>query len=154
MRILYSFPHAIGAPGIGTTAINQVRGLLARGHQVDVVAASVHGDAGALPSVVRTMAIGDARIPHRFLGRDRSFNYHDWRVAAHLRRNPTTYDIIHCWPGAALKTCEAATSLGIAALREVPNTHSANAGEVVAALCASLDVEIPRGHSPKGREGI
>ncbi|HEY3948400.1 glycosyltransferase, partial [Phenylobacterium sp.] len=147
MRILYSFPHAIGAPGIGTTAIHQVSGLLARGHQVDVIAASVHPDAGTLPSVVRTMVVGGMRIPHRLFGWDRAVDYHDFRVATHLRRAGATYDVVHCWPGAVLKTSRAANDIGVPCVREVPNTHTAHACEVFTALCAVLDVEIPPGHS-------
>lgn len=148
MRILYSFPHAIGAPGIGTTAIHQVLGLIARGHDVTVIAASVHKNAPALAAnVVKTMVIGGARVPHRVLGMDRTMAYHDARTAAHLRGNPAAYDVVHCWPGAALATAGVASDLGVAMVREVPNTHTANAYEVVAKLCADLDIQLPPRHS-------
>ncbi len=147
MRILYSFPHAIGAPGIGTTAIQQVRGLLDRGHQVTVIAASVHSLAANLPAVIKTMMFGDIRVPHRLLGMDRSMAYHDFCAANHLRKSRSSYDVIHCWPGATIQTSRVALSLSIPALREVPNTHTANAYDVVGALCAELGVELPRGHS-------
>ena len=147
MRILYSFPHAIGSPGIGTTAIQQVRGLLRRGHEVTVVAASTHPSATDLSAVRKTMVFGGVRVPHRVLGVNRTMSYHDLRVAAHLRRNAKAYDVVHCWPGATTATSRAAMSAGIAAVREVPNTHTANAYDVVGALCAELGIELPKGHS-------
>jgi glycosyltransferase involved in cell wall biosynthesis len=147
MRILYSFPHGIGAPGIGTTAIQQVHGLLDRGHQVTVIAASIHHSANSLPTLSRTMVFGGVRLPHRVFGMDRTMAYHDWRVAAHVRKNPSSYDVIHCWPGASIHTCRAALDIGAPALREIPNTHTANAYDVVGALCAELGIELPRGHS-------
>lgn len=147
MRVLYSFPHAIGAPGIGTTAIQQVRGLLNRGHTVQVVAASAHANADFLTDLISTMVLAGLRVPHRALGMDRTMAYHDARTAAHLRRNPTAYDVVHCWPGAALATARVASELGVPMVREVPNTHTANAYEVVARLCADLDIQLPQGHS-------
>lgn len=148
MRILYSFPHAIGAPGIGTTAINQVLGLIERGHDVVVIAASVHKNAPRMAAkIVKTMVFGGVRVPHRALGMDRTMAYHDSRTAAHLRNRPSSYDIVHCWPGAALATATAARDLGVPLLREVPNTHTANAYEVVGRLCVELDIQLPTNHS-------
>ena len=147
MRILYSFPHAIGAPGIGTTAIQQVRGLLSRGHDVTVMAASIHRGLQPLPRLLRTMVFGGVRLPHRVFGMDRTMSYHDSRVARHLRQNPAAYDVVHCWPGAAVDTSRAATAAGIPSVREIPNTHTANAYDVVGALCAELNIELPKGHS-------
>ena len=148
MRILYSFPYALGAPGVGTTAFQQVLGLVERGHQVTVFAASVHRDVGHLDAVLKTtMVFGGVRVPHRILGMDRTMALHDVRVARHLRRESGAYDVVHCWPGVALDTARAAAELGIPALREVPNTHTANAYEVVGQLCAELGIKLPRGHS-------
>ena len=41
ISILYSFPHALGAPGIGWTAWNQVNELVRAGHDVHLAAASI-----------------------------------------------------------------------------------------------------------------
>jgi glycosyltransferase involved in cell wall biosynthesis len=101
----------------------------------------------SLPTVFKTMVFGGVRVPHRVLGMDRTMAYHDTRVAAHVRENALSYDVIHCWPGATIHTCRAALSANIPALREVPNTHTANAYDVVGALCAELGMELPRGHS-------
>lgn len=147
MRILYSFPHGIGAPGIGTTAIQQVRGLLDRGHQVTVAAASIHPNTPPLPALLKTMVFAGIRVPHRVFGMDRTMAYHDARVAAHVRRRSADYDVIHCWPGATVHSSRAAADMGLPVLREVPNTHTANAYDVVGALCAELGIELPAGHS-------
>ncbi|MGH6964185.1 MAG: glycosyltransferase family 4 protein [Phenylobacterium sp.] len=148
MRILYSFPHALGAPGIGTTAVNQVLSLLDRNHQVTVFAASIHQNT-PIPraTIVTTMMFGGVRVPHKVLGMDRTMALHDRRAAAYLRRHADKFDVVHCWPGASLDTPIAAADLRIPAVREVPNTHTANAYEVVARLCSDLGIELPKGHS-------
>jgi len=147
MRVLYSFPHPIGAPGIGTTAIQEVLGLLGRGHDVTVIATSAHKSAPPLPKLISTMSIAGQRVPHRVLGMDRTMAYHDARVARHLSRNRNAYDVVHCWPGATLTTARIAAKLGVPVLRELPNTHTENAYEVVGKLCDQLGIQMPAGSS-------
>ena len=148
MRILYSFPYSLGAPGVGTTAYQQVLGLTNRGHAVTVFAASIDRDVKADAAELHTtMMVGSLRVPHRVLGMDRTMALHDLWVARHLRRNGDLYDVVHCWPGVALNTSRAAAALGIPAMREVPNTHTANAYAVVGRLCDDLKIELPPGHS-------
>ena len=136
MTILYSFPHVFGAPGIGWTAWNQVDGLVREGHDVHLVAASVARPVEGLASVGASLAVGGRRIPHRAIGRDRALRWHD-RVSARAvaRREP---DVVHVWPLAAERTIAAAAARGIPSFREVPNTHTANAYEVVALESARL----------------
>src|SRR5215218_282401 len=86
LRVLYSFPHPLGDPGIGTTAINQIRGLAEAGHDVTVYATSL---ARPLPSSVKvecTMTIAGRRVPHRAVGLDRAYRHHD-RVVSRVIRN-------------------------------------------------------------------
>ncbi len=148
MRILYSFPHALGAPGIGTTAVNQVLGLHERGNDVSVIAASIHKNSTFPESqVTSTMVFGGVRIPHKVLGLDRTMALHDRRVAAYLKTHASEFDVVHCWPGASAHTPRVAAAHGLPALREVPNTHTANAYEVVDKLCRELGIELPRNHS-------
>lgn len=130
ISILYSFPHAFGAPGIGWTAWNQVNELVRAGNDVHLVAASIARPVSGLASLVTSLSIAGQRVPHRVMGRDRALAWHD-RVAAVAvaRRSP---DVVHAWPLAAVRTIEAARRRGIPAFREVPNTHTANAYEVVA----------------------
>jgi glycosyltransferase involved in cell wall biosynthesis len=148
MRILYSFPHALGAPGIGTTAVNQVLGLHERGNDVSVIAASIHKNS-TFPEakITRTMVFGGVRIPHKILGMDRTMAFHDQRVAAYLKAHASEFDVVHCWPGASRHTPKIAAAKGLSAVREVPNTHTGNAYEVVAQLCRDLEIELPRNHS-------
>ena len=145
MRILYSFPFAIGSPGVGTTALYQVLGLLERGHQVTVMATSVHHRAPRLPDVRLTMTVAGVRVPHRVFGMDRTMAYHDAKVAAHLRRHARAYDVVHCWPSATLATARVAAKIGVPALRELPNTHTEHAYTVVGGLCEELGIELPAG---------
>lgn len=112
-----------------------------------VIAASIHPTAQQLPDLIKTMVFGGVRLPHRVFGMDRTMSYHDQRVARHLRKNPDKYEVVHCWPGATIHTSRAAVSLNIPSLREIPNTHTANAYDVVGALCAELGVQLPVGHS-------
>ncbi len=118
MRILYSFPHPIGAPGIGTTAIQQVLGLLHRGHDVTVIATSAHKTCPPLPKFIPTMTFGGLRVPHRVLGMDNTMSYHDAFVARHLGRRKGSYDVVHCWPCATLNTARAAATVGIPSLKK------------------------------------
>lgn len=136
ISILYSFPHALGAPGIGWTAWNQVNELVRAGHDVHLVAASIARPVPGLASASTSLAVAGRRIPHRVMGRDRALAWHDrFAARAVARRSP---DVVHVWPLAATRTIEAANRLGIPTFREVPNTHTANAYEVVALESARL----------------
>ncbi|WP_344737427.1 glycosyltransferase family 4 protein [Microbacterium awajiense] len=145
MRVLFSFPHAIGASGIGWSAWNQVDGLVRRGHEVHVVAASL---ARPVPGarVTTTLAAGRVRIPHRAIGRDRAFRVHDLAARALLRRGD--YDLVHLWPLGTGATAREASTRGIPALREAPNTHTAHAWRVVGAEVDRLGLgEITTAHT-------
>ncbi|UOE44335.1 glycosyltransferase family 4 protein [Agromyces larvae] len=142
LRILYSFPHPIGAPGIGWTASNQVAELVAAGHEVHLVAAAVDRPVDGVASLTRTMTVGGRRVPHALLGGDRAYSWHDRRAAARLRA--VRPDVVHGWPLASLRTFELARDLGIAAVREAPNTHTAHAYAVVARELAALGIELPQ----------
>jgi glycosyltransferase involved in cell wall biosynthesis len=147
MHVLYSFPDGIGRPGIGTTAFNQVREIASRVDAVTLYCTSLHRDLPENVRVVQTLSIGGRRIPHRVLGIDRSYRYHDARVARALRRLGGSVDVVHCWPRATIRTCLEARRLGIRCLREVPNTHTAHAYEVVARELESLRLRPTHGHS-------
>jgi len=143
LEIVYSFPHALGAPGIGWTAWNQVAELVAAGHRVHLVAASLDSPLAGLASVLTTFRLVPLRIPHRLLGgRERSYRYHD-RIAAWTvrRRRP---HVVHAWPLGSELSFGAAREVGAAGLREVPNTHTGHAYDVVAEESARLGLEVPR----------
>ncbi|MBT2498950.1 glycosyltransferase family 4 protein [Agromyces sp. ISL-38] len=136
VSILYSFPHAIGAPGIGWTAWNQVNELVRAGHEVHVVAASVARRVPGLASVETSLTVAGRRIPHRAIGRDRALAWHDTVAARSVARRAP--EVVHVWPLAASRTIAAAARSGIPSFREVPNTHTGNAYEVVARESARL----------------
>jgi glycosyltransferase involved in cell wall biosynthesis len=142
-RVLYSFPDTLGAPGIGTTALQQVRSLAGLGLDVHVAATALAADPG-VPSTL-TLSVGGRRIRHRLLGRDRAgalraYAWHDRRVAAMLGRRGDRFDVVHCWPQATLRTAKRAAGLGIPVLRQAPSTHTAYAVERIAALHAELGI--------------
>jgi glycosyltransferase involved in cell wall biosynthesis len=130
MRLLYSFPDEIGRPGIGTTALHQVRGLAEEGVDVVLYCTSIRAALPERVKVAATLALGGRRIPHRAIGVARAYRYHDMRVAAAIRRG-LDVDAVHCWPRATVLTARAAKRAGIPSFREVPNTHTAFAVEVV-----------------------
>jgi glycosyltransferase involved in cell wall biosynthesis len=138
MHLLYSFPDEIGRPGIGTTAFHQVREVALQGVDVTLYCASTSVELPANVEVMTTLSVAGKRIPHRALGVERSYLYHDLRVALALGRLRRRADVVHCWPRATVHTCRAAHRSGVPCLREVPNTHTRHAVEVVAREIESL----------------
>ncbi len=146
LSILYSFPHPLGAPGIGWTAWNQVSELVRAGHRVHLVTTSIARPVEGLASRTTTLGVAGVRIPHRLTGGvDRAYAWHDRVAAGAVGRRRV--DIVHAWPLAARRTFEAAASRGIPAVREVPNTHTAHAYDIVADELALLGLELPPGAS-------
>ena len=86
-------------------------------------------------------------MPHRALGGDRAYRYHDLRMARALRGLAGQFDVVHVWPRASLDTGRAARELGILSVREAPNTHTGYAFEAVASECELLGLAPPPGHS-------
>ncbi|WP_227497208.1 glycosyltransferase family 4 protein [Planctomonas psychrotolerans] len=150
LTVLYSFPFAIGSPGIGMTAWNQVTELVAAGHSVHLVTASMARDIPGLASLRKTLVVAGRRVPHRLLGQHRAFAYTD-AVASRMvaRHRP---DVVHTWPLGAKRTLRAAAALGIPGLREVPNTHTGHAYAVVAEEYARLGLPVPPGSSHEYNE--
>jgi glycosyltransferase involved in cell wall biosynthesis len=147
LRVLYSFPDMLGAPGIGTTAWGQIDSLLRLGHDVRVHATALARDVPGAKEVVTTLTLAGRRVPHRALGRRRAYRHHDRRVAKALRSLDGAVDIVHCWPLATVETAAAAAELGVVSVREAPNTHTAFAFERVAAETERLGLEQLAGHS-------
>jgi glycosyltransferase involved in cell wall biosynthesis len=143
LSILYSFPHGIGSPGIGWTALHQVRSLVAAGHRVTVVAASITEQLGPVARAVTTLTVGGVRLPHRLFGRSRSIAHHD-RVTARILAEGD-YDVVHGWPWGSARTFDEAARQGVPSVREAPNTHTAHAFEVVAEEYERLGITPPPG---------
>lgn len=139
-RVLYSFPHPLGGPGIGTSALWQVRSLMALGVPVTVWTTSLTSRAADLGSAQETMRAFGRRIPHRAVGVDHALHLHDRLVARHLDANADRYDVLHAWPSSSLHSSRVARRVGVLAAREVPNTHTANAYEVADRVHRSVGV--------------
>ncbi len=154
MRVLYSFPHKIGAGRICDTAWHQVAGLADEGVDVIAAPASVQRE---LPPEVRvepTLARGKFRVPFRLVGQHRALAVHDRIVARRLPGLSGEIDLIHTWPLGALETLRAAKALGIPTVLERPNAHTRFAYEVVRAECERIGVPLPPDHEHAYNEDV
>jgi glycosyltransferase involved in cell wall biosynthesis len=146
LRVLYSFPHTLGSPGIATTAANQVHALIRLGADVTVfcttTATRVDG-----ARVVETMRILGQRVPHRAIGVHNAYRYHDLRVARWLQRHQDSVDVVHAWPRGCLQTLRVADRIGVAAVREVPSPHTESAFAEAARAARDVGISLPRQHS-------
>src|ERR1700737_1439963 len=86
LRVLYSFPHKIGASRICYTAWQQVKGLFDAGAELAVFPGAVQRPLPASVKVFPTLAWGKLRIPYSVLGSMRAFTLHDHIVAHRLER--------------------------------------------------------------------
>jgi D-inositol-3-phosphate glycosyltransferase len=146
-RVLYSFPHTLGDPGIGTTALNQVRGIVEAGVEVHLYCTATRA---ALPPgvrIVQSLSIAGQRLPHRAVGVARAYRYHDRLVARALRAHPDRYDAVHAWPRGCLNTFAAAGDVGVVSFRESPSPHTASAFARAKESAAELGLLVPAGHS-------
>jgi glycosyltransferase involved in cell wall biosynthesis len=146
LRVLYSFPHKIGADRICHTAWNQVDGLAAAGAEILAFPGVVHRPLPASVRVQPTLAFGRLRISYKLVGTKRACAWHDAIVAHRLPRLVGKIDVIHAWPMGALRTLKAAKRLGIPTFLERPNAHTRFAYEVVEQECRKLGITMPPGH--------
>jgi len=148
MKILYSFPHSLDRPGIALTARQQVLGLARLGVQVELFVTSLgplH-----LPTEVKvhsTLSVRRLRLPHRAIGVQRAYDYHDAVVAGWLSRHGGDIDVVHAWPRGCLRTLNTARSLGIPGLRESPNPHTASVIRQSELAATDAGVLLPAAHS-------
>lgn len=154
MRVLYSFPHKIGADRICYTAWQQVNGLVAAGADVLLFPGAVSRPLPASVEVHPTLARGPLRIPYKAVGKLRALAWHDHIVARRLEKLAGKIDLVHVWPCAALETIKTCKRLGIPTVLERPNAHTRFAYEVVNAECRRIGVELPKGHEYEHNEYI
>lgn len=145
LRVLYSFPHKLGAERICYTAWEQVNGLAAAGAEVLAFPGVLHREVAPDVVVRPTLARGRVRIPYKLTGTIRACAIHDYIVARRLEKLAGSIDIVHAWPLGALRTLRTAARLGIPAVVERPNSHTAFAYEVVQRECERLGVMLPSG---------
>ena len=146
VRVLYSFPHRLGAARICHTAWQQVNGLLNAGASVLVFPGSLSRELQPGAVIRPTLARGRFRIPYRVLGTERACALHDWIVSERLQRLAGKVDIVHTWPLGSLRTLKTAARLGIPTVLERPNAHTRFAYEVVRKECEKLGVVLSPGH--------
>lgn len=154
MRVLYSFPHKLGAERICYTAWQQVRGIAAAGAEVTLFPGALSRPVPSGVDVHPTLAKGAVRIPYKLLGSMRASAIHDYLVSRRLKALAGSIDIIHTWPLGALRTLRAAAELGIPTVLERPNAHTRFAFEVVQRECQRLGVALPRRHDHAYRKDV
>jgi glycosyltransferase involved in cell wall biosynthesis len=146
VRVLYSFPHKIGAERICTTAWHQVESIAAAGAKVTLLTGAVVRPLPPGIEVRQTLARGRLQLPYRLVGSLRAFAVHDFLAARELRKLADATDIIHCWPLGSRRTLREAQRLGIPTVLERPNAHTRFAYEVVQKECERLGLAMPPGH--------
>jgi glycosyltransferase involved in cell wall biosynthesis len=146
IRVLYSFPHKIGADRICYTAWQQVKGLADAGADVLLFPGVLHRPVPKEVKVQPTLARGKLRIPYKLLGTLRACALHDYIVSRRIEKLAGKIDIVHTWPLGALRTLKSAAKLGIPTVLERPNAHTRFAYETVQKECERLGVSLPHDH--------
>ena len=154
VRVLYSFPHKLGADRICHTAWQQVNGLAAAGAKVLALPGVLHRPVAASVTVCPTLAWGKLRVSYKLFGTMRACALHDAIVARTIEKLADQIDIVHTWPLGALQTLKTAARLGIPAVLERPNAHTRFAYDVVRRECERLGVHLPRGHEHAYNEEV
>jgi glycosyltransferase involved in cell wall biosynthesis len=143
VRVLYSFPHKLGADRICYTAWQQVNGLAAAGADVFAFPGVLHRAVPPSVKVNPTLAWGKLRISYKMLGVMRALALHDRIVAQRIKKLHGKVDIIHVWPAAAVETLKTAKKLGIPTVLERPNAHTRFAFETVGREFQRLGIIMP-----------
>jgi hypothetical protein len=146
IRVLYSFPHKLGAARICTTAWHQADGLAAAGADVLVFPGVQQKPLPTRVKVRPTLAWGKVRIPYKIVGGMRACALHDFIVARRMEKLRGQIDIVHAWPTGALLTLKAAARLGIPTVLERPNAHTRFAYETVQTVWERLGLALPPNH--------
>jgi glycosyltransferase involved in cell wall biosynthesis len=146
IRVLYSFPHKLGAGRICHTAWQQVNGLASAGAEVIAHPGVLHRPVSENVEVRSTLAWGRVRISYKLMGMTRACTLHDRIVARRIEREQEEIDIVHTWPLGSRRTIEAAHRRGIPTVLERPNAHTRFAYEVVQRECDRLGVPLPADH--------
>lgn len=154
VRVLYSFPHKIGAERICYVAWQHVNGLAVAGADVLVFPGVVHKPLSANVRVHPTLAWGKLRISYKLMGSMRAFALHDYIVSRRVEKLVGQIDIIHTWPLGALRTLKTGERLGIPTVLERENAHTLFAYEVVQRECERLGVTLPPNHEHAYKEDV
>ncbi|CAG7856705.1 hypothetical protein MCAMS1_01297 [biofilm metagenome] len=154
VRVLYSFPHRLGADRICYTAWQQVNGLASAGADLSVFPSSVKRAVPANIKINPTLAWWKFRIPYKLIGSRRAFTLHDFIVSRRIEKLADKIDIIHTWSQGSLLTLKTAERLGIPTVLERPNAHTRFAYEIVQKECDRLGIKLPPDHEHAFNEEI
>lgn len=146
VRVLYSFPHKLGAGRICSTAWHQVEGAAKAGAQMTVITGSQAKPLQTRTKVRTTLSLGKLRVPYRLIGRDLACSWHDLATSLWLESNHREVDVVHGWPLGSLRTIRVARKHGIPVVLERPNAHTAFAYEEVAKENREVGIELPGDH--------
>jgi len=152
VRVLYSFPHKLGAGRICHTAWQQVNGIADAGADVLVCSGVLQKPVRPSVEVRPTLARGRLRLPYKLLGSARTLALHDHIVARRLEKLATEIDIVHTWPMGSLQTLKTAKRLGIPTVLERPNCYTRYVYEAVQRECDRLGVVLPADHENAHKE--
>lgn len=146
VRVLYSFPHKMGAGRICSTAWHQVQGASQAGADLTVFTGSQARPLHERIKVKKTLALGKLRVPYRLIGRDLACSWHDFATSRWLDSHHREVDVVHGWPLGSLRTIRIARKRGIPVVLERPNAHTAFAYEEVAKENREVGIELPGDH--------
>jgi glycosyltransferase involved in cell wall biosynthesis len=154
VRVLYSFPHKLGANRICYLAWQMVNELAAAGADVTVFPGVYHKPLTQEVKVQPTLARGRLRIPYKIVGNMNAFAIHDYIVSRRIAAMKDQFDIIHVWPLGALKTLKTAAKLNIPTVLERCNAHTKFAYEVVQKECERIGLALPPDHEHAYKEDV
>ena len=154
IRVLYSFPHKLGADRISNTAWQLVNATSVAGAEMIVHPGNLFRPLPPSVQVIPTLSRGMLRLPYKLLGKIRTLQLHDYIVSKRIEKLAGQIDIVHTWPVAALRTLRAAARLGIPTVLERPNAYTRFAYEVVEKECAKLGIAMPPDHEHAYHEEI
>jgi glycosyltransferase involved in cell wall biosynthesis len=154
VRVLYSFPHRLGADRICYTAWQQVNGLAHAGADLLVMPVDLVRPVPKGVKVMTSLTWGKMTVSYRLFGRMRVCSWHDRIVAGRLEKLAEKIDIVHTWALGAEETLKTAARLGIPTVLERPNAHTRFAYEVVQKECNKLGMTLPPDHEHAYNEEI
>jgi glycosyltransferase involved in cell wall biosynthesis len=146
IRVLYSFPHKLGADRICNTAWQLVNAASVAGAEMIVHPGNLYRPLPPAVRVIPTLSWGKLRLPYKLFGKIRTLQMHDYIVSKRLEKLAGHIDVVHTWPVAALRTLKTAARLGIPTVLERPNAYTRFAYAVVEKECAKLGISMPPGH--------
>lgn len=146
IRVLYSFPHKLGADRICYAAWQHVQNAADSGADMVVFPGVLQRPLTGRIQVQPTLARGRLRIPYRLLGTIRACRLHDHIVSRRLPKIADRIDLVHTFPLGSLQTLRTAKALGIPTVLERCNAHTRYAYDIVQRECELLGVTMPPGH--------